>query len=163
MFKVRGIILDHGAGALEILRERNGSDKFVDLPGIERLVDLASLGRRGPAAARGVLGSILSISVSATFAMFAVVSPELWSSADVCVCEHSVMLVKHGEIRSTSGCALLTIRARRGRCDDGGYLRDRIPLTNSSTPIFFDRLEAICDVVDLGGSRGLSLVDMLNH
>ena len=95
--------------------------------------------------------------------MFAVVSPELWSSADVCVCEHSVMLIKHGEIRSTSSCALLAIRACSGRCDGGGYLGDRIPLTNSPTPIFFDRLEAIRDVVDLGGSRGLSLVDMLNH
>ena len=50
MFKVCGIILDHGAGALEILQERDRSDEFMDLPGVERLVDLASLGRRRPAA-----------------------------------------------------------------------------------------------------------------
>ena len=82
--------------------------------------------------------------------MFAVVSPELWMSVDVCVCEHSVMFVKHGEIRSSSGCVLLTIRARSGRCDGSGYLYDCIPLTNSPTPIFFDRVEAIRDMVDLG-------------
>ena len=44
MFKVCGVILDNGTGALEILRERDRCDELVDLPGIERLVNLVPLG-----------------------------------------------------------------------------------------------------------------------
>ena len=35
MFKVHGVILDHGTGALKILQESNRGDELVDLPGTE--------------------------------------------------------------------------------------------------------------------------------
>jgi hypothetical protein len=44
MFKVRGVILDHAPGVLEILRERGRGEKLLHLPGVERLVDFVSLG-----------------------------------------------------------------------------------------------------------------------
>ena len=44
MFKVCGVILDNGTGALEILQERDRCDELVDLLGIERLVNLVPLG-----------------------------------------------------------------------------------------------------------------------
>ena len=35
MLEVRGVVLDHGAGAFEILRESGRGDELVDLPRIE--------------------------------------------------------------------------------------------------------------------------------
>ena len=39
MFEVRGVILDHSAGELKILRERGRGEQLLFLPRIERFID----------------------------------------------------------------------------------------------------------------------------
>ena len=39
MFEVRGVILDHSVGALEILRERGRGEQLLLLPHIEQFVN----------------------------------------------------------------------------------------------------------------------------
>ena len=163
MLEVCGIVLDHGAGPFEILRESDRGNELVNFPCVEGFVDFAPL-RRGRSAARaGVPGSICSSSVLSALAIFAVVSNAPLSSAVVRVGECLIVLVEHGKVSPACGGALLASRARRGSRDSRRDLRDCVPLTNLSPPIIFDRLEAFRDVTNLGGGGRLGLVSMFNH